>query len=136
MQPAQQHGREKLDGIAILLSGTCLVHCLALPILVTLFPIAQGSMLDEARFHVIILLFIIPTSLIALTIGCRKHKDKLTVALGVLGLLTLALTALFGHDLLGAFGERVVTNMGGIILAGAHIQNYRCCRAKNCNHTH
>ena len=31
----------KLDKLAILLSGTCLLHCLALPLLVTLVPKAQ-----------------------------------------------------------------------------------------------
>ena len=35
-----------LDGFAILLSGTCMLHCLALPLLVTVFPIVQGSLLE------------------------------------------------------------------------------------------
>lgn len=77
---------------------------------------------------------ILPTSLIALTVGCRKHKDRTTIALGAVGLATLTITALFGHALFGFLGERIVTSIGGLILATAHILNYRCCRQENCQH--
>ena len=68
------------------------------------------------------------------TIGCRQHKDMLTLVLGSLGLIILALTALFGHDWFGYDGERIVTSIGGLVLAGAHIQNFRCCRQQDCTH--
>ena len=123
-----------LDGLGVVLSGTCMVHCLALPLAVTVFPIVQGSILDEQQFHLIMLLLILPTSLIALTIGCRKHKDRLTMALGGVGLVILGFTTLFGHDWFGMLGERVVTTVGGLILALAHIQNYRRCRSVDCQH--
>ncbi|MFT4711686.1 MAG: hypothetical protein ACJAVI_000067 [Candidatus Azotimanducaceae bacterium] len=122
------------DGLAIVLSGTCMLHCLALPILVTLFPIVQGSLLEEQHFHLIMLVLILPTSLIALTVGCRKHKDKLTMALGTIGLVVLAITALFGHELFGMSGERVITSIGGLVLAAAHIRNYLSCRKVDCQH--
>ena len=131
-QPEQQ--TNKLDGLAVLLSGACMLHCLALPLLFTLFPIAQGSLLDEKYFHLMILVFILPTSLIALSVGCRKHKDLLTLVLGVVGLCILTFTAIFGHDIFGASGERVVTTIGGLILAAAHLQNFRMCRSDNCEH--
>lgn len=123
-----------LDSVAVILSGTCMVHCLALPILVTLFPIVQGSLLEEQYFHLILLGLILPTSLIALTVGCRKHKDRMTMVLGVVGLITLTFTAIFGHELFGILGERIITTLGGLILATAHIQNYRCCRKEDCQH--
>ena len=123
-----------LDGFAILLSGTCMLHCLALPLLVTVFPIVQGSLLEEQYFHLIMLVLILPTSLIALTVGCRKHKDRWTIALGAVGLTVLTITALFGHDLLGTFGERVTTSIGGVVLAVAHIRNYLSCRRVDCQH--
>ena len=123
-----------LDGLAVVLSGACMVHCLALPLLVTLFPIVQGSLLEEKYFHLIMLVLILPTSLIALTVGCRKHKDRTTIILGVVGLSTLTVTALFGHELFGLLGERVVTSLGGLTLAIAHIQNFRCCRRDDCQH--
>ena len=123
-----------LDSVAVFLSGTCMAHCLVLPMLVTLFPIVQGSLLDEQYFHLIMLGLILPTSLIALTVGCRKHKDSTTITLGAVGLLTLTITAVIGHELFGFLGERIATTIGGLILASAHIQNYRCCRKQDCQH--
>ena len=130
----RQDQAPKLDSLAVILSGTCMVHCLALPVLVTLFPIVQGSLLEEQYFHLIMLGLILPTSLIALTVGCRKHKDPVTMALGAAGLLTLTVTALIGHEIFGMLGERIVTTFGGLILATAHIRNYLCCREENCQH--
>lgn len=119
-----------------MLSSICMLHCLALPFILTLLPITQGAFLDEQLFHVLMLVLILPVSLIALTIGCSKHKDRLTMILGGIGLTILALTAFFGHDWLGITGERIVTSFGGLILAGAHIQNYRICRDNDCQHEH
>ena len=131
----EPQGRERwLDGMAVIFSGTCMVHCLLLPLMVTVFPIVQGSLLDEQQFHLVMLLLILPTSLIALTIGCRKHKDRLTLVLGTVGLVVLTFTALFGHDNFGYLGERIVTTIGGLVLALAHIQNFRCCRTVDCQH--
>lgn len=128
------HVESWLDGFAVILSAACMVHCLLLPLALTVFPMMQGTMVDEEQFHLIMLFFILPSSLIALTIGCRKHKDTLTLALGATGLIILALTALFGHDWFGFLGERIATTVAGVILAGAHFRNFRCCRAADCHH--
>ena len=133
-QPANNQGH--LDAIAVVLSGVCVLHCLALPLLLTISPILNVTLLSETVFHVLLLAFILPTSVIALTIGCRSHKDRITLVLGALGLSILTITAFFGHQLVGLTGERILTSFGGLILASAHIQNYRCCRRDNCNHDH
>ena len=128
--------RRYMDTAAVVLSGVCVLHCLALPIALTILPIVNVSLLDESTFHLIMMAVILPISIIALSIGCRQHKDKLTLVLGSAGLMLLTITALFGHDLLGLSGERIVTSIGGLILAAAHIQNYRCCRNDDCAHEH
>jgi len=87
----------QLDRLGVFLSATCLLHCLALPILLTLAPMTQIGMLDEHSFHAILLWFIVPISLVALSIGCWQHKDKTIVVLGVLGLGILIATGLSGH---------------------------------------
>ena len=133
-QPANNQGR--LDGIAIVLSAVCILHCLALPLSLTVFPILNVTLLSEKVFHLLMLVFILPASLFALTIGCRSHKDKLTLILGTFALSILTITAFFGHLLFGPLGERIFTSFGGLILASAHVQNYRCCRRDNCNHEH
>ena len=123
-----------LDGTAVVLSGTCIVHCLLLPMVVTLFPIVQGSLMEEQYFHLIMLVLILPVSLVALTVGCRRHRDPLTICLGATGLVALTVTALAGHELFSYFGERIATSISGLILVTAHIQNYRSCRKVDCQH--
>lgn len=129
-------GRRYMDTAAVVLSGVCMLHCLALPIALTILPIVNVTLLDESTFHLIMMVVILPISVVALSIGCRQHKDKLTLVLGSIGLVILTITAIFGHDLLGLTGERIVTSIGGLILAAAHIQNYRCCRNDDCAHEH
>ncbi len=129
-------GRKYMDTAAVILSGVCMVHCLALPVALTILPIVNVTLMDDRTFHLIMMVFILTVSVVALSNGCRQHKDKLTLLLGCVGLLVLTTTALFGHALLGLFGERIVTSIGGLILAAAHIQNYRCCRKDDCSHEH
>ncbi len=126
--------RSLLDKTAVVLSAICLLHCLALPVLLTLLPVVNIVLLSEHVFHGMMLAFILPVSVVALSIGCREHKNITTIVLGVSGLAILTFCAIWGHDLLGMTGERIVTSVGGITLALAHIQNYRVCRRNNCAH--
>ena len=123
-----------LDRIGVFLSATCLLHCLALPVLLTIAPITQTGLLDEQTFHLVLLWFILPVSLIALGIGCRQHKDLLILLLGGTGLSLLLFAGLVGHSVLTPTAERGVTIVAGLILAAAHLRNFKICRATNCDH--
>lgn len=136
MKTPSDSQRKYLDTTAVLLSGVCLLHCLAIPLVMTIVPVVNANLLDETTFHLIMLVFILPVSVVALAIGCRQHKDLTTLVLGMIGLGILTFTAIFGHDWFGITGERLVTSVGGLVLAAAHIQNYRCCRDHDCQHDH
>ncbi|MGK0400649.1 MAG: hypothetical protein ACJASJ_000802, partial [Candidatus Azotimanducaceae bacterium] len=98
-----------LDRIGVFLSATCLLHCLTLPVLLTIAPITQTGLMDEQTFHLVLLWFILPVSLIALGIGCRQHKDLIIVLLGGTGLSLLLFAGLLGHTYLSPPTERVLT---------------------------
>ena len=123
-----------LDRIGVFLSATCLLQCLALPVLLTIAPITQTRLMDEQTFHLVLLWFILPVSLIALGIGCRQHKDLIIVLLGGTGLSLLLFAGLLGHTYLSPPTERVLTVVAGLILAAAHLRNFKICRATNCDH--
>jgi len=123
-----------LDKFAVFLSGVCVVHCLFAPVLITLVPIiGLSSFAEDLLFHQLMLWIVLPTSGIALFIGCRKHRDILIMATGILGMLLLVAIALFGHDLFESWGEKVATSIAGIILALSHILNYRACQQITCS---
>ena len=123
-----------LDRIGVFLSATCLLHCLTLPVMLTIAPMTQTGLLDEQTFHLVLLWFILPVSLIALGIGCRQHKDLLILLLGGTGLSLLLFAGLVGHSILTPTAERGVTIVAGLILAAAHLRNFKICRATNCDH--
>lgn len=123
-----------LDSLGLLLSSTCMIHCLALPVLITLLPIMEGTLLQEQQFHALFLILVLPTSATALTLGCRRHGDWITGGVGSVGMTVLVLAAFWGHDWVGITGERLATMLGGAILAGGHILNFRRCHELNCDH--
>ena len=122
-----------LDGLAISASLLCILHCLLMPFLLILVPIISSTFVADEEFHFVLVVLVLPLSIIALFLGCTRHKDHVVIILGALGLSSLVLVALFGHDLLGEIGEKVATVISGSILAAGHVRNFKLCRDKDCN---
>lgn len=120
------------DKFAVSTSALCAVHCLFLPIALSLFPALGSTIFGQESFHKWLLFLVIPLSLVALTMGCKQHKSWLVVLLGMTGLGILIFTAAFGHDLFGHEGEQTATLIGVSILALSHLGNYKLCRRTNC----
>lgn len=121
------------DKIGILLSGVCLVHCLITPVFITLMPILSLSVaVEHLMFHTLMLWLVLPTSCIALFLGCRKHKQVSIVITGLIGMSVLISVALFGHDVYGETGEKFATAIGGLIVAASHYLNFRACQSITC----
>lgn len=128
---------QKLDGLAVAFSAICLVHCLLLPVAVTLLPIFGLTLIDHGLFHDLMLIVVLPTSIAAFGLGCRRHGQGSVAWLGGLGLALLIIAALAVDTAWGVRAERWITVAGGIVLAVAHWQNFRYCRAANCpDHSH
>ncbi|MDH3533242.1 MAG: MerC domain-containing protein [Gammaproteobacteria bacterium] len=112
-----------LDGTAVALSALCLLHCLALPLLVAGLPfLAQFS---AGHLHAQVLVLVLPLSSIALALGFRRHRDMRIVFGGALGMLLLVIGATIAHVHLGLLADRVFTICGSIVLATAHLLNSR-----------
>ena len=129
------------DRYAILLSGLCAIHCIALPLIASFIPflaitIQHGYELHAFLFHQFILLVILPVSLMALGAGYFTHRKWLPVVVAAIGLIVLTVTALFidalihQHVILHA-GETALTMAGGIIHAAGHILNMQAARKSN-----
>lgn len=111
-----------LDASAIGLSGLCMVHCLALPLVAALTP-ALATWAHAEWIHVAVLLIAAPLSALALW---RRGQRLSVIAPALLGLMCLALGALHwpAHEL-----ETPITVLGGLLLAFAHIANWRARHA-------
>lgn len=103
------------------LSIGCLVHCLALPLVIALLP-ATASWLDVPEsFHLWALLTALPISLYMLLTSYRRHKDYVPLLLGTNGLTLMAC----GLVMPNAAMETAVTSIGSLLLASAHLVNWR-----------
>jgi EamA domain-containing membrane protein RarD len=119
------------DKFAIGLSLACTIHCLLLPALLVLLPSIASLQLDNEAFHLWMLVIILPTSIYALSMGCKQHKRYRLFLLGFIGLTLLFLAFILGEERLGEYGEKVVTTIGASFIALGHWFNYRLCNTQN-----
>ncbi len=125
-----------IDTTAVGLSLACAAHCLLLPALLAFTPTLAATVFANENFHLWLLLAVIPTSLIALTLGCRQHRNHSVLALGAVGIALMCLAAILGHDLLGEITEKTLTLTGASLIAIGHIKNYQWCQQSNCQCDH
>lgn len=107
------------DSFAIGLSGLCLAHCLALPLLVSLLPVA-GAWAEAAWVHWLFVLLAAPVSLWTF-LHPRTRAWRLIGLAGAGLALLVAGAAGFPTDKL----ETPLSVAGGLLLASAHLLNWR-----------
>lgn len=130
------------DKFAIGLSLICAVHCLALPLILVLLPGMVALQLDNEAFHTWIIVAALPTSIYALTLGCKQHKRYQLLILGFVGLSLLAMAVMLGEAIIGGLGEKLLTVLGASLVAVGHLWNFRlyqqhidCVGSESCNPT-
>jgi hypothetical protein len=121
MDQSMSKSTKWLDGAAVGLSALCLIHCLALPLLVAGLPFL--AQFEEGHLHAQMLVVVLPLSVVALGLGFRHHRSVRIVLAGVLGMITLVVGATLAHTRLGLTADRVFTIAGALILATAHFYN-------------
>ena len=117
-----------LDLTAIILSALCALHCLFIPLALLFVPSLAAYFFAQEAFHQILLFFIIPISIIAMFLGCRKHKKYNIFLYGIIGIVFLLISAFWGHDLFGESGEIILTIFGSSIISVGHFKNQRHCK--------
>ena len=122
-----------LDRAALGASALCLVHCLALPLIIAALPALSHLLSLPESVHLWILLFALPTAGLAFVTGRTRHGAFYPLIIGAFGLVALAIGVAFGNSRL----ETPVTVTGSLLLAAAHIANWRLRHAhadSDCGH--
>jgi hypothetical protein len=125
------------------------------PVLVAIVPVLTSTLWVHEDFHLWMLLLVVPMATLSLFLGCKKHKSRLVMALGILGVGCLAsvaayetylhsTSALQGHfhcaecmqrELGTLFqGTTLINIFGALSLVGAHARNFLLCRRVHCCH--
>jgi hypothetical protein len=117
-----------VDKFAITLSSLCVAHCLVFPIFAVLLPSMITLGLASESFHFWMVVAVIPSSIYALALGCKKHNQVSVFIIGALGLSCLLLAVVLGGAMLGEAGEKGLTVLGSLLIAFSHIKNFKLCR--------
>jgi hypothetical protein len=120
----QQITVEQLDKIGFWASTVCAIHCGAVPLVLTIFPLLGVRYLTDPRLEwwMIALSATIATS--SLVAGYRKHHRRLT-AIVVFG---CGITLLILGRTVGAKFEHISAPIGATGIAVCHVVNYRLCK--------
>lgn len=114
-----------LDRVAIALSTICIVHCLAMPVLIAVLPVAALAIGGDGHFHSLMLWFVVPTSVLGFGLGLRVHRRIDIVAMGAAAIAALAAAALWGHSAWDPSLEVTANVAASVLLAAAHWRNFR-----------
>lgn len=115
-----------IDASAVTLSGLCIIHCLALPIMsAALMPIF-GAWAEAEWVHKLFVAVALPTSGLAIVRSWPSPCGKSFTSLALFGLSLLVVSAfveaLHNHEML-------LTVTGALVLASAHIWRWTQHRA-------
>lgn len=114
--------QQLFDGLSIGASFICLIHCLALPLLIMLLPALSAFLVVPESFHVWALVFAAPISLLALSVGYRHHRAASPLLIALPGLALMAIGALTTSS---QWMETVLTVPGVLLLAIGHALNWQ-----------
>ena len=148
-----------LDHLAIGMAAVCAIHCLLTPILIIALPIIATSFFVHQDFHLWMIFLVLPTTVFAVFMGCRNHKDRVVLALSAIGLSVLLFALIQERVCYSSEEDFAVSStdcetcardisaepipmragvwlnaIGGVFLASAHVRNFRLCRKGDCCH--
>ncbi len=110
------------DALGVGLSGLCLVHCLALPLVAIALPML-GSLSEAPWVHWAFVATATPVTMLAFgPLLARRPAPLLIPGLGAAGIALLTFGALNWPN--HAWGEGV-TLIGALVLSSAHVLNWR-----------
>ena len=86
------------DKLSICLSLCCILHCIALPVIILIVPSIASLWINNEKVHIILVLFAVPISLFAMAKSLRVHHNYKCISLAVIG-LSLLVVAIFMHNI-------------------------------------
>jgi hypothetical protein len=119
----------RLDLMGTCVSLMCALHCLTVPLLVTVLPLAGAGVFLRGSLEVLFIAASVALATGSLCWGFRRHRRwQMFIVLGA------ALTIIgVGRFLAREFFELVFVVMGAAVLAGGHLLNrYLCLTCRVC----
>ena len=114
-----------MDRVGIWTSSLCALHCLLLPILITVLPFVSASFFAEAWFEKTILSLSMIIGFWALLTGFyRYHRQLYPLCSLLLGGLIY-----WNKDMFGEAYEPLTVVSGALLIVAAHVINIKLCKS-------
>ena len=117
------------DALGMAASVACMIHCLAMPVLLVVLPAWSSRFVHDDMTHYFLAAFVTAFCLMGILPGYLKHSRKSVLAMMVVG-LSLVLFATFAAALLiGERFEAPIITIGNLLVVAAHYLNRKllCC---------
>lgn len=120
-----------LDMAGMTASTICLVHCLAMPVVIALIPAFAAELFESEWFHITLAFAVLIFCLAAFVPGYYRHHDKRLVWIGVTG-ISLVFFATFVARYWSETAEIAIVTVGNLVLVAGHLLNRKlthkvCC---------
>jgi uncharacterized membrane protein YoaK (UPF0700 family) len=112
--------RDRFDRVGMVLSGLCLVHCVAGLVIVAGLGLGGSFLLDPVIHRVGLLLAVLVAGA-AIGLGALRHRRRSPLVVAVAGLLFMTGALIVDHG----FEEAVLTVIGVSLVAIGHLLNLR-----------
>jgi hypothetical protein len=112
------------DKVGISVSSLCLLHCLATPLLLILFPAASFTWLENEIIHQVFAAMVITAAIMAISPHWKTFKRKDIIIQAFIGVLLILSAMFYFHDF-GALYEVLLTALGSLLLISAHYKNLK-----------
>lgn len=113
--------RSVADFLGVGFSLLCLVHCLALPVLIAFAPVLLRSLPGDDVTHRALAVVIGFVGFLAFRSGYKVHRRRWLLGLFVSGLILISVAAVLGDAILTSYSEAAITVCGGLFLVTAHL---------------
>lgn len=116
--------QELVDNTGACLSFACAIHCMAMPLLITILPLIGLGFLANESAELVLITVAIGLAIVSFAWGVRHHRSwrAFLILLVALTFIGTARTAVEGTY------EVVFYSIGAIILASAHLVNRHLCK--------
>lgn len=114
-----------MDRVGIWTSSLCALHCLLLPILITVLPFVSASFFAEAWFEKTILSLSMIIGFWALLTGFYRYHRQLYPLYSLL----LGGLIYWNKDMFGEAYEPLTVVSGALLIVAAHVINIKLCKS-------
>jgi hypothetical protein len=122
------------DKIGLTLSSLCLLHCLALPVVIVAFPALKSFFLEDFT-HKLFGSLIVVSAYLAFWPNFKIHKQKSVLIWGSIGVALIIFSVFLYEHTHNESLDHIITMIASAVLIYSHIKNIKCAHAA-CAHSH